>query len=136
DDVVSCVDGHGAVRLQSGRPPQHRDVEAFQIAADLLTHRLGDLGSPSTEPLQCEVRGQLEAETVHLAASKSGQIQRSLTQRLGGDPATVDRCPAQPGSFVDDGDALAEVGSQRRRLLSGRTGAYDQEVETLPDRKS
>ena len=86
-------------------------------------------GRAGAQPVEREVRCQVEADAVDLAAPVAGQVERRLAQRLGGQPAAVDGRAAGPLLALDERHALAEVGRLGGALLAGRSGADDDEVE-------
>jgi hypothetical protein len=99
-----------------------------QVALDPLPLLLHDHFRPMHEVADGDVLLHGSLHRLAEAVMEAGEMERGLAQRLGGDGAGVHARAADDRLALDQRDALAKVRRLRRALLTGGTGADDDEV--------
>src|SRR5436190_22382014 len=124
-------DLHGIRSDDLRRALQDRDVVPFEVLVYERPRRLDHGALAIHEIADGDVVLHPQIDTVQAALPQATEVERGLTQRLGGDGPGVDRRAARLRRALHDAHALAEVRGLRRSLLPGGTRADDDEVEMI-----
>jgi hypothetical protein len=119
------------VRAEPRLAVHELDRVTVEVRRHLVRHRLDDAGCAGSELRDRRLGIQRETEPVHLSPTETGDVQGRFAQRLARDLAGLDHRSARRGGAFDNGHPVPEVGRLRRRLLPGRAGADDDNVESI-----
>src|SRR5262249_24137540 len=112
------------VRLEELRgPPYHLDAVAVEGVANGVELVIDHLAANSDQVADGDAALDAVAFAKEPALAAAGQMHGRFAQRLGGNGTGVDLGAANDAAPLDDGDALAELGSLNGRLLASRAGA-------------
>ena len=117
DEATVAVDLFDAVCLQVADHPLGLELAHRVLARDQLGNRQAGF--------------DLDRHAVEIELAIAGQEERGLAEGLGRQRTRVHRRPARLRLSLDDRNALAEVGGLCGPLLTGRPGAYHDQIESI-----
>jgi hypothetical protein len=122
---------HGRTWQQLGLPLELANSMSVQVEPYRLSSLCDNVSCPCHEPLKSERGIELEAQPVNFAASKSSDVQGSLSQRLRWDPRVSNRLPPWVFGPIDHSDTLAKVGRLGCPFFAGGPRADYDHVERV-----